>query len=76
MEEILIKSVERETGIVYVFLISREDGEKIIENEGAEMIEIDRGYASFRNGNIEIKEGASRAFLEVDEVMSQIKSQL
>lgn len=73
---ILIKSVEKDTGILYTFLISPEDGKKILDNKGASLIELEKGIVRFNSGSFFIQEGTSNAFLEADEVLEQIEEQL
>ena len=75
-ELILVQALERETSIVYSFLISRNDGWHILNNEGKKMIEIEGGYVDFKDdGKVEIKQHG-RAFLDADEVLRQLNEQL
>ena len=80
MEEdqmILVQSIEGETGIKYAFLFNQDDAAEIFEKVGENMIETANGYVFFReDGLVEIKQGASRAFLNTDEVLTQINAQL
>lgn len=76
---IVIQSVEEETGINYTFLFSKEDAEKIIENEGEEHFELEENcYAGYMENKIMIRRGGSggTAFLSIKDVHRQIEEQL
>jgi hypothetical protein len=76
---IVIQSVEEETGINYTFLFSKEDAEKIIENEGKEYFDLEEGcFASYMEDKIMIKcrGGGGAAFLSIKDVHRQIEEQL
>ena len=77
MEKVLIKSNEEETGILYTYLISREDAEKILANEGAYHFFIEGGEVMFKGNNIiMIKTKGAPSFLNQREVIRQIEGQL
>ena len=73
--EILIRSKEEDTGIVYTYLISREEAEQIVEERSA-YIEIDGGYVMFSGEKVVIKKQGAPASLNKQEVIRQIEDQL
>lgn len=79
MKKILIKSTERETNIVYTYLLSQTDAMKMLNSEHREdeYISIKNGQFCFTNDDqIMIKTIGAGAYLQRDEVISQIKDQL
>ena len=76
-KKILIKSREECTGIMYTFLISKDDGWHVLENGGQKGISIEDGYVDFKDdGKVEIKQGTGRAFLDAGHVIRQLNEQL
>jgi len=76
---IVVQSTEEETGINYSYLFSRQDAEKIIENEGKEHFDLEKGcYAGYMEDKIMIRcqSGGGTAFLSIKDVHRQIEEQL
>lgn len=75
-EDIFIRCKEEDTDIVYTYHISREDAEKIVDNEGAEHFKIEGGSVGFRGEIIVIMKQSSAAFFKKREIIRQIEDQL
>ena len=76
MKNILIKSKEEETNIVYTFVLSEEDAFRIMGNQNEEHISIENGQVRFIDDKIMIKTIGAGGYLQKDDVIDQIKAQL